>query len=128
MINISKAAKAAGLPVKTVRYIGNIDLVAAQQRSASGYRLYDDRSLRKLIFVRRTRSFGFSIEACRDLLDLYHDSGRSGFDVKRLADGRLTKIDQKQHDLQSLLDDLSHLIHAWRGDQRPECPILEYLA
>lgn len=128
MINISKAAKAAGLPVKTVRYIGNIDLVAAQQRSASGYRLYDDRSLRKLIFVRRTRSFGFSIEACRDLLDLYHDSGRSGFDVKRLADGRLTNIDQKQHDLQSLLDDLSHLIHAWRGDQRPECPILEYLA
>ena len=128
MINISKAAKAAGLPVKTVRYIGNIDLVAAQQRSASGYRLYDDRSLRKLIFVRRTRSFGFSIEVCRDLLDLYHDSGRSGFDVKRLAEGRLTNIDQKQHDLQSLLDDLSHLIHAWRGDQRPECPILEYLA
>jgi len=128
MINISKAAKAAGLPVKTVRYIGNIDLVAAQQRSASGYRLYDDRSLRKLIFVRRTRSFGFSIEACRDLLDLYHDSGRSGFDVKRLAEGRLTIIDQKQHDLQSLLDDLSHLILAWRGDQRPECPILEYLA
>ena len=128
MINISKAAKAAGLPVKTVRYIGNIDLVAAQQRSASGYRLYDDRSLRKLIFVRRTRSFGFSIEACRDLLDLYHDSGRSGFDVKRVAEGRLTNIDQKQHDLQSLLDDLSHLIHAWRGDQRPECPILEYLA
>ena len=128
MINISKAAKAVGLPVKTVRYIGNIDLVAAQQRSASGYRLYDDRSLRKLIFVRRTRSFGFSIEACRDLLDLYHDSGRSGFDVKRLAEGRLTNIDQKQHDFQSLLDDLSHLIHAWRGDQRPECPILEYLA
>lgn len=128
MINISKVAKAAGLPVKTVRYISNIDLVAAQQRSASGYRLYDDRSLRKLIFVRRTRSFGFSIEACRDLLDLYHDSGRSGFDVKRLADGRLTNIDQKQHDLQSLLDDLSHLLHALRGDQRPECPILEYLA
>ena len=128
MINISKAAKAAGLPVKTVRYIGNIDLVAAQQRSASGYRLYDDRSLRKLIFVRRTRSFGFSIEACRDLLDLYHDSGRSGFDVKLLAEGRLTNIDQKQHDLQSLLDDLSHLIHAWRGDQRPECPVSEYLA
>ena len=128
MINISKAAKAAGLPVKTVRYIGNIDVVAAQQRSASGYRLYDDSSLRKLIFVRRTRSFGFSIEACRDLLDLYHDSGRSGFDVKRLAEGRLTNIDKKQHDFQSLLDDLSHLIHAWRGDRRPECPILEYLA
>jgi DNA-binding transcriptional MerR regulator len=28
MINISKAAKAAGLPVKTVRYYGDIGLVA----------------------------------------------------------------------------------------------------
>jgi DNA-binding transcriptional MerR regulator len=38
MVNISKVAKAAGLPVKIVRYYGYIDLVAAQQQSASGYR------------------------------------------------------------------------------------------
>ena len=95
MMNISKVAKAAGLPVKTVRYYGDINLVAAQQRSANGYRLYDDRSLRKLIFVRRARSFGFSIEACRELLDLYQDTGRSSIDVKRIAEARLAEIEQK---------------------------------
>jgi Cu(I)-responsive transcriptional regulator len=128
MMNISKVAKAAGLPVKTVRYYGDINLVAAQQRSASGYRLYDDRSLRKLIFVRRARSFGFSIEACRELLDLYQDTGRSSIDVKRIAEARLAEIEQKQRDLQSLQVELSHLVGACKGDQRPECPILEYLA
>lgn len=128
MMNISKVAKAAGLPVKTVRYYGDINLVVAQQRSASGYRLYDDRSLRKLIFVRRARSFGFSIEACRELLDLYQDTGRSSIDVKRIAEARLAEIEQKQRDLQSLQVELSHLVRACKGDQRPECPILEYLA
>ncbi len=128
MMNISKVAKAAGLPVKTVRYYGDINLVAAHQRSASGYRLYDDRSLRKLIFVRRARSFGFSIEACRELLDLYQDTGRSSIDVKRIAEARLAEIEQKQRDLQSLQVELSHLVRACKGDQRPECPILEYLA
>ena len=128
MMNISKVAKAAGLPVKTVRYYGDINLVAAQQRSASGYRLYDDRSLRKLIFVRRARRFGFSIEACRELLDLYQDTGRSSIDVKRIAEARLAEIEQKQRDLQSLQAELSDLVHACKGDQRPECPILEYLA
>ena len=128
MMNISKVAKAAGLPVKTVRYYGDINLVAAQQRSASWYRLYDDRSLRKLIFVRRARSFGFSIEACRELLDLYQDTGRSSIDVKRIAEARLDEIEQKQRDLQSLQAELSDLVHACKGDQRPECPILEYLA
>ena len=128
MMNISKVAKAAGLPVKTVRYYGDINLVAAQQRSANGYRLYDDRSLRKLIFVRRARRFGFSIEACRELLDLYQDTGRSSIDVKRIAEARLAEIEQKQRDLQSLQAELSDLVHACKGDQRPECPILEYLA
>ena len=128
MMNISKVAKAAGLPVKTVRYYGDINLVAAQQRSSTGYRLYDDRSLRKLIFVPRARSFGFSIEACRKLLDLYQDSGRSSIDVKRIAEARLAEIEQKQRDLQSLQVELSHLVRACKCDQRPECPILEYLA
>jgi DNA-binding transcriptional MerR regulator len=35
--------------------------------------------------VRRARSFGFSIGACRELLDLYQDADRSSIDVKRIA-------------------------------------------
>ena len=127
-MTISKVAEAAGMSVKTVRYYGDIELVAAPQRSPSGYRLNDARSLRKLIFVRRARSFGFSIEECRELLNLYHDTGRTSADVKRIAEARLAEIEQKHRDLQSLQSALTHLVHAGRGDQRPEYPILDYLA
>ncbi len=69
-MNISVAAKAAGLPTKTVRYYADIGLVKAPSRTGAGYRAYDNAAIRKLVFVRRAREFGFSIEECRDLLGL----------------------------------------------------------
>ncbi len=126
-MNISKAAEAAGLPVKTVRYYADIGLVAPAGRSAAGYRDYDDAAVRKLAFVRRAREFGFSIPECRELLDLYEDRTRSSADVKRLAERRLAEIETKQRALQELHDELSSLVHACRGDDRPDCPILEHL-
>ena len=82
-MNISAASKAAGLPVKTVRYYADIGLVSAPSRSDTGYRTYDDASVRKLIFIRRSRAFGFTIEECRELLDLYQDQDRTSAEVKR---------------------------------------------
>lgn len=125
-MNISQAAKTAGLPTKTVRYYADIDLVAPDGRSSAGYRTYRDTQIKKLIFVRRAREFGFSIEECRGLLDLYQDQTRSSADVKRLAQVRLEDIEHKQTELQSLHDDLSNLVKACRGDDRPDCPIIDH--
>ena len=126
-MKISAASKAAGLPVKTVRYYADIGLVSAPLRSGSGYRSYDDGSVRKLVFVRRAREFGFSIDECRDLLSLYEDQNRSSADVKRIAMKRLKEIARKQRDLQSLHDELAHLVDACKGDHRPDCPIIDSL-
>ncbi|MEM9267862.1 MAG: Cu(I)-responsive transcriptional regulator [Pseudomonadota bacterium] len=126
-MNISAAAKAAGLPTKTVRYYADIGLVAPAARSETGYRTYDDPSVRKLTFVRRARAFGFSIEACRELLDLYEDEGRASAEVKRIASARLEEIRAKQAEMQRLADELAHLVEACHGDHRPDCPIIDFL-
>ncbi|MGB3406779.1 MAG: Cu(I)-responsive transcriptional regulator [Jannaschia sp.] len=127
-MNISAAASASGLPVKTVRYYADIGLVDATARSDAGYRNYDAGAVRKLAFVRRAREFGFSIEECRDLLGLYQDTERSSSEVKRIASDRLAQIEAKQRELQVLRDELAHLVHTCRGDDRPDCPIIDYLA
>ena len=126
-MNISQAAKNAGLPVKTVRYYADIDLVAPSGRTESGYRDFDERSVKMLTFVKRSRDFGFSIEECRELLDLYQNQDRSSADVKRLASLRLEQIRAKQIELQQLHDELAHLVSSCRGDDRPHCPILNHL-
>jgi Cu(I)-responsive transcriptional regulator len=126
-MNISAASKAAGLPVKTVRYYADIGLVEAPSRSDAGYRSYDDAAVRKLVFARRSREFGFSIEECRELLGLYQDQDRTSSEVKRIASKRLEEIEVKQRELQSLHDELSHLVKSCRGDNMPDCPIIDYL-
>ena len=126
-MNISAASNAAGLPVKTVRYYADIGLVSAPFRSESGYRTYDGSAVRKLVFVRRAREFGFSIDECRELLGLYEDQNRSSADVKRIATKRLEVIAGKQRELQSLHDELAHLVDSCRGDHRPACPIIDSL-
>ena len=126
-MNISAASKAAGLPVKTVRYYADIGLVEAPSRSGAGYRTYDDVTVRKLVFVRRSRAFGFSIEGCRELLSLYQDQDRTSSEVKRIALKRLEEIENKQRELQSLHDELAHLVKSCRGDNMPNCPIIDYL-
>ena len=126
-MNISAASKAAGLSAKTARYYADIGLVPAPARSESGYRSYDGASVLKLVFVRRAREFGFSISECRELLGLYEDRQRSSADVKRIAAKRLDEIALKQKELQSLHDELAHLVDACRGDDRPDCPIIDGL-
>ena len=127
-MKISKASEQSGLPVKTIRYYSDIGLVASAGRSNAGYRRYDQTSLQKLIFIRRAREFGFSIEECRELLGLYSNNARSSADVKKIACHRLEDIRKKQDELQCLYNELSHLVQNCSGDDRPDCPIIANLA
>ncbi len=126
-MNIQAAATRSGLPVKTVRYYDDIELVAAPRRD-NGYRDYGDQEVHKLRFLGRARSLGFSIEECRQLLSLYEDNSRASADVKSLAIKHLDEIDQKLAELSELRNTLSNLVHNCHGDHRPDCPILEGLA
>ncbi len=126
-MNISKAAKHCGLPVKTIRHYEDIGLVPTDRRP-NGYRDYDDSHVHKLKFVQRARSLGFSIDECRSLLSLYEDRHRASSDVKAIAEAKMVQIDQKLAELKGLRDTLSTLVAACHGDERPDCPILNDLA
>ncbi|VAV93059.1 Cu(I)-responsive transcriptional regulator [hydrothermal vent metagenome] len=126
-MNIQAAASRAGLPVKTVRYYDDIELVAAPRRE-NGYRDYGDQEIHKLRFLGRARSLGFSIDECRQLMSLYEDGSRASADVKSLATRHLEEIDKKIAELAGLRKTLSDLVQNCHGDDRPDCPILEGLA
>ena len=127
-MNISEVSNRAQLPTKTVRYYADIDLVAPLGRSGAGYRTYSDIELRKLVFVRRARESGFSIEECRELLGLYENADRNSADVKAIAARKLEEIEAKQRELQMLHDELYYVVHTCNGDDRPNCPIIDYLS
>lgn len=126
-MNIGEAAKATGLPVKTIRYYEDIGLVTAD-RLASGYRTFDTKAMRKLSFVGRARSLGFSVKDCRVLLSLYEDQDRESAEVMAIAKNHLSQVEAKVRELTGLRDALVHLIENCAGDSRPDCPIIDDLA
>ncbi len=127
MATIGEAAARVGLPVKTVRYYAGLGLVETIRRD-NGYREFDDRALNTLAFVARARALGFGLEECRALVSLWQDRARASADVRALASRKLVEIDQRLADLAALRASLATLVEACRGDERPDCPILEDLA
>jgi MerR family copper efflux transcriptional regulator len=126
-MNIGEAARASGLPPKTIRYYEEIGLVHSDRRD-NNYRDYSETALHNLRFLQRGRALGFSIEDCRQLLSLYGDKRRASADVRRVAEEHIGEIDGKIAELKAMRKTLSTLVHACHGDHRPDCPILEDLA
>ncbi len=126
-MNVGHAADRSGLPAKTIRYYEEIGLVAPL-RAGNGYRDYSDDDVHRLMFLKRARGLGFSIEECRQLMTLYRDKSRASHDVKEIALGHVAAIEDKIAELESMRVTLQKLVKACHGDQRPECPILEDIA
>ncbi len=126
-MNIGTAARQSELPAKTIRYYEEIGLVAPD-RAENGYRDYGDADIHKLRFIQRSRSLGFSIEECRQLIALYNDRTRASRDVKAIAKAKLVDIDRKLDELQSMNRTLSKLVDKCQGTDRPDCPILDDIA
>jgi len=127
-ITIGDAAIQSGLPVKTVRYYDEIKLVSPSSRTAAGYRQYNADELHRLTFVKRARSFGFSVNDCRQLLNLFEDQSRSSREVKAFANRRLEEIEEKIRDMQALHTELKALALRCPGNDDTDCPILTSLA
>ena len=127
-MNISQAAKRSGLTNKTIRYYESIDLVMPASREENGYRVYGEHQIRELKFVHQARDLGFTLDECRELLNLYNDHSRKSADVKKLTREKIIDIDQKIAKLNTMRNSLAELVDCCNGDDRPDCPILEKLA
>ena len=126
-MNIGTATERSGLPPKTIRHYEDIGLLIPD-RSENGYRDYSTADVHRLRFLQRSRSLGFSVEECRQLLSLYDDKQRESMDVKAIAKAKLVEIDRKLAELAGLRHMLSHLVEHCHGDHRPDCPIIDGLA
>lgn len=126
-MNIGIASEKSGLPSKTIRYYEDTGLLSPA-RTDNGYGDYSTADVHRLRFLQRSRSLGFSVDECRQLLSLYRDKDRESADVKAIAHAKLTEIDRKIAELVGLRSLLHHLVEHCHGDERPDCPIIDELA
>lgn len=127
-LNIGAAADASGVSAKMIRHYEDIGLMPKVARTPSGYRFYTEDDVHILRFIRHARDLGFGIKEITSLLSLWRDRRRSSAKVKALALAHLAVLDVKIAELIAMKTTLSSLAGHCRGDDRPQCPILEELA
>jgi MerR family mercuric resistance operon transcriptional regulator len=126
-LTIGKLASAAGVKLETVRYYERIKLISAPPRTKGGYRDYGPVHVQRLVFIRRARELGFSIQEIRALLALAVPSQASCAEVQKIAEIHLAEVRSKLADLAKLERILADTVAKCSGDSSPSCPVLDML-
>ncbi len=126
-VRIGEAARLSGVSAKLIRYYESRRLLSPAGRDASGYRVFDERNVHELRFIKRARSLGFPIKQIDELLALWRDKKRPSRKVRVLAVRHRDEVAARMEAHRAIIDVLGRLIDACKGDDRPDCPILDEL-
>jgi MerR family mercuric resistance operon transcriptional regulator len=126
-IAIGALSERTGVNIETIRYYERIGLLPAPPRSAGRHRLYGEPHRQRLVFIRRARELGFSLDEVRALLGLGSGHDMSCGEVRTLTQHHIAAIRDKVRDLKRLERTLSDLAAQCKADKVPDCPILDAL-
>jgi MerR family transcriptional regulator, mercuric resistance operon regulatory protein len=114
-----------GVNIETIRYYERIGLMPKPPRTDGRRRIFDASHLKRLIFIRRGRELGFSIDEIRELLGLARGQGLTCAKVKTMTEMHIAGSKVKDlRKLERVLNDLAARCH---GREVPDCPLLEAL-
>ncbi|MGQ0618266.1 MAG: heavy metal-responsive transcriptional regulator [Acidimicrobiia bacterium] len=94
-MRIGEIAESAGVPTKTIRYWESEGLLAAPDRTPSGYRDYNADVIDRLEFIRHAQAGGLTLSQIREVLSI-GDSGEPPCEhVRDLVHERLADIEDR---------------------------------
>ena len=106
-VPIGTAARRAGISTRMVRHYESLGLVKGVARTDSGYRQYTEADVHALRFIRRSRASS---------------------QVKRIAQAHIEDLSERIAAMQAMQRSLQTLVSCCKGNDRPDCPILDDLA
>jgi MerR family transcriptional regulator, mercuric resistance operon regulatory protein len=124
---IGELSRLSGVNIETIRYYERIKILPAPPRTASGRRIYGATNLRTLVFIRRSRELGFSLDEIHALLRLGGPEKASCREVREIAAHHLEDIRAKLGDLKKLERLLAKTVARCSGKTAPDCPVLDIL-
>ena len=124
-MTIGRLASKASINVETIRYYERRGLIKQPPKPKAGYRKYGGDTLQRLLFIKRAKTLGFSLDDIEKLLVL--SEGRCA-DIQSIAEQKLNHIKAKVQDLLRLEDALEQLVRQCSHNvDEAHCPIIETL-
>lgn len=126
-LTVSQLARAAGVPLSTLRFYERRALLPAAQRSAGNYRLYSRADVDRVIFIRRAQALGFSL---KDIGLLVRLSGTPvpRHTLERVAGQKLAELTERIADLKRVQRGIEALLAQPCFDPAAPCPVIGALA
>lgn len=128
-LTIGKLADECGVTIDTIRYYERFKLIQAQERSKAGYRLYAPESVRRLLFIKRSKELGFTLDEIRKLLALKSAKDATCAEMLKHTRGKIAEAKDRLKELMRIEAALTQLADVCPGDATPisKCPILVHL-
>lgn len=127
-LTIGNFAKVLGVRPDTVRYYERNGLLAEPARTLAGYRLYDERDLERLRFIRKAQRLGFTLKDIATLLSLQASDTARAADVLKITQAKIIELQAQMTSLTAIQGALSALANACPVDAPvTDCPILAHL-
>lgn len=127
MLTIGKLSAAAGVKVPTIRYYEQIGLLPEADRSSGNQRLYGERTLERLSFVRHARELGFPLDAIRELLSLSDQPDIPCAAADDIAKRQLGAVKERIARLQALQTELERMVVQCAHGTISDCHVIEVL-
>lgn len=125
---IGEVASRANVNKETVRYYEKRGLIPKPDRRRSGYRIFTQRHIDQIKFIKRAQELGFTLSEIKELLDLRMDEDTTCSEIKEEAQEKYKDVEEKIKDLQRIKETLIELIDSCTGEgPKGDCPILEAL-
>ncbi|MGR5177966.1 MerR family transcriptional regulator [Vibrio parahaemolyticus] len=125
MINIREAAAQTKLTTKAIRYYEDKGVILSPARDVNGYRIYSKEVLEQLTLVSNARKVGFSIEECKELVELAYKPTMTASEIKEKAHRKVCEIQEQIDRLSVVKAHLQQLVDNCPGDNSTYCPIVE---
>src|SRR5215831_6453560 len=128
-LSIGELSSRTGVNIETIRYYERIKMLPAPPRTSSGRRVYGPTEIRSLLFIRRSRELGFTLDEIRALLVLSAEDGKSTCsEVRQVAARHLAGIRAKIVDLRAMARVLSDAVQRCDAGEVPGCPLIDTLS
>jgi DNA-binding transcriptional MerR regulator len=106
-------ARLSGVSADTLRHYERVGVLARPPRTHSGYRRYPASAVDRVRLIRRALAIGFSLEELRRILRARDAGGAPCRSVRALAASKLSQLEQRIAELESVRDQLRGLLVDW---------------
>lgn len=127
-MKIGQLAKVSGCSIQTIRFYEKEGLLNPPSRSEGNFRLYDEKSLKELEFVKHCRSLDIPLSDVKTLVELKNKPEESCSSVNNLISNQLALVNKRIKEMKALKSELQIMEKACsKGNTVEQCGIMKSL-